>query len=196
VTALWIAVGVLAFLLFGGIAAGFLLLAMGRLHLDLGFGRSIHPLGPLVVRIDAPREVVFELISAPYLGRTPGDSGIEVLAKGTDLAVALHHTRVHFYDARTVEAIDFDPPARIGFRHLTGPVPHATEEFRLEETGGGTELNYGGEVAIDYFVLGRIAARHWVKPQWERVVREHIEGIKQRAEQRARRESGGSAGVR
>jgi hypothetical protein len=187
VTALWIAVGVLAFLVSAGIAAGFLLLAMGRLHLDLGFGRTIHELGPLAVRIDAPREVVFELISAPYLGRTPADSGIEVLARGNDLAVALHHTRVHFYDARTVEAIDFEPPARIGFRHLTGPVPHALEEFRLGEAGGGTELRYSGELGIDYFVLGRIAARYWVIPQWERVVREHMEDVKRRGEQLAQR---------
>jgi hypothetical protein len=184
-TALWIAVGVLAFLLVAGAAAGCLLLAMGRLHLDLGLGRSIHPLGPIAVRIDAPRALVFELISAPYLGRTPRGSGIEVLARGRNLAVALHRTRVHFYEARTVEAIDFEPPARVGFRHLTGPVPHAVEEFTLADAGEGTELRYRGEVGIDYFLLGRLAARHWVRPQWERVVREHLEDVKRRAEQRA-----------
>jgi hypothetical protein len=193
-TALWIAVGVLVLVLFAGLAAGFLLLAMGRLHLDLGWGRSIHPLGPIAVGIDAPRELVFELISAPYLGRTPGDSGIEVLERGTDLAVALHRTKVHFYEARTVEAIDFEPPGRVGFRHLTGPVPHAIEEFTIEEAGGGTELGYRGEIGIDYFLLGRLAARHWVRPQWERVVREHMDDIKRRAERRtSHRASPGSA---
>jgi hypothetical protein len=193
-TALWIAVGVLVLVLSAGLAAGFLLLAMGRLHLDLGWGRSIHPLGPIAVGIDAPRELVFELISAPYLGRTPGDSGIEVLERGTDLAVALHRTKVHFYEARTVEAIDFEPPGRVGFRHLTGPVPHAIEEFTIEEAGGGTELGYRGEIGIDYFLLGRLAARHWVRPQWERVVREHMDDIKRRAERRtSHRASPGSA---
>jgi hypothetical protein len=194
-TALWIAVGVLAFLLLAGVVAGFLLLAMGRLHLDLGWGRSIHPVGPIAVRIDAPRDLVFELISAPYLGRTPHDSGIEVLAGGRDLAVALHRTPVHFYEARTVEAIDFEPPARVGFRHLTGPVPHAIEEFTLEEAEGATELGYRGEIGIDYFLLGRLAARHWVRPQWERVVREHMEDIKRRSEQRARHASDGGPGA-
>jgi uncharacterized protein YndB with AHSA1/START domain len=186
-TALWITVGVLGAAVIGLCAGAFLLLAMGRLHLDLGWGRSNHPLGPITVEIAAPRELVFELISAPYLRRTPGDSGIEVLARGDRLAVAAHYTRVHFYTARTVEIVEFEPPARVGFRHLAGPVPHAVEQFALERGGGGTQLRYSGELGIDFFVLGRIAGRRWVRPQWERVVREHLDDLKRRAEQRAER---------
>jgi hypothetical protein len=186
-TALWIAVGALGALLLGLGLGMFLLLAMGRLHLDLGWGRSMHELGPITVRIAAPRELVFEIIAAPYLGRTPRGSGIEVLERSEDLVVAAHYTKVHFYTARTVEAIRFEPPARVGFRHLVGPVPHAVEQFLLEEAGDETALRYGGEVGIDFFVLGRLAGRHWVRPQWERTVREHLEDIKQRAELRAAR---------
>jgi hypothetical protein len=188
-TGLWIAVGLLGALLVSGMAGMFLLLAMGRLHLDLGWGRSIHDLGPIEIRIDAPRDVLFEVISSPYLGRTLGRSGIEVLAKGADLAVAVHNTKVHFYRARTVEVIEFEAPARVGFRHLTGPVPHAIEEFMLEEAEGGTDLRYAGELGIDFFFLGRLAGRYWVRPNWERAVREHLEHLKRRAEQRAERES-------
>jgi hypothetical protein len=195
-TGLWITVGLLAALLFGGAAGMFLLLAMGRLNLDLGWGRSFHQLGPIEIRIAAPRDLVLEMISAPYLGRTPGPSGIEVLARSDDLAVAVHHTKVHFYTARTVEVVEFDPPAGVGFRHLTGPVPYAVEQFALEETDGVTELRYGGEVGIDFFFLGRIAGRHWVRPQWERAVREHLDDLKQRAEKRAAfRRSRGSSQV-
>lgn len=191
-TGLWITVGVLAALLIGGIAGSFLLLAMGRLHLDLGWGRSFHELGPIEIRIAAPRDLVFELISTPYLGRAPRSSGIEVLARGDDLAVAAHDTKVHFYTARTVEAVKFDRPARVGFRHLRGPVPHAVEEFVLTEAEGETELRYAGEVGIDFFFLGWFAGRHWVRPQWERAVREHLEEMTKRAEQLAarRRERG------
>jgi hypothetical protein len=191
-TGLWIAVGVLAALLLGGFAYSFLLLAMGRLHLDLGWGRSFHELGPIGIRIDAPRDLVFEVISAPYLGRPPANSGIEVLARGEDLAVAAHLTKVHFYTARTVEAVKFDPPDRVGFRHLSGPVPHAVEEFVLTETGTETELRYDGEVGVDFFFLGRIAGRRWVRPQWERAVRVDLEDLRERAEQLAsrRRERG------
>lgn len=184
-TGLWIAVGALGALLIIAIAGAFLLLAMGRLTLDLGWGRSFHELGPITARIDAPRELVFEIISAPYTGRGPSGTGVEVLARNEALVVAAHHTKVHFYVARTVEVVEFEPPARVGFRHLAGPVPYAVEQFSLEVTDGGTQLHYGGEVGIDFFVLGRVAARHWVAPQWERAVHEHLEEVKERAEQRA-----------
>jgi hypothetical protein len=194
-TGLWIAVGVLGALLIGGLVAGFLLLAMGRLHLDLGWGRTLHELGPIELEIAAPRELVFRLISEPYLGRTPEDSKIEVLARGEDLAVAAHLTKVHFYEARTVEVIEFEAPARVGFRHLTGPVPYAVEQFVLGEGEGGSNLRYSGEIGIDFFLLGRIAGRYWVRPQWERTVREHLEDLKERAELlAARRTERGSAG--
>jgi hypothetical protein len=188
VTGLVITVGVLCALLVTVIAGMFLLLAMGRLHLDLGWGRSLHELGPITARIAAPRDLVFEIISAPYLGRTPSGSGIEVITRGDALVVAAHQTRVHFYTARTLEVVEFEPPAKVGFRHLTGPVPHAVERFVLDELNGGTELRYGGEFGIDFFVLGRIAGRHWVRPQWERAVREHLEDLRERAEQRATRQ--------
>jgi uncharacterized protein YndB with AHSA1/START domain len=194
VTELWIAVGVLAALLIAFCVGSFLLLAMGRLHLDLGLGRSIHSLGPIELEIAAPRELVFEVISAPYAGRASGGAEIEVLAQREGIAVAAHFTRVHFYTARTVEVVELDPPARIGFTHLTGPVPHAVEQFELDEMDGRTELRYGGEIGIDFFLLGRIAGRYWVRPQWERTVRAHLDDVKGRAEQRADRERARESG--
>ena len=47
----WIAVVVLMVVLVALVAGGVLALAMGRLHLDLGWGRSLHRLGPLQMRI-------------------------------------------------------------------------------------------------------------------------------------------------
>jgi hypothetical protein len=185
-TWLWIALGLLVLML-AGMAASFLLLAMGRLHLDLDWGRSFHELGPIEIRIDAPRDRVFEMISEPYLHHNPKDSGIDVLERGEDLAVAAHRTKVHFYTAITVEAVKFDPPDRIGFRHLRGPVPYGMEEFVLQEADGVTELRYTGEVGIDFFFLGRIAGRSWVRPQWEGAVRKDLDDLRQRAEQLADR---------
>ena len=185
-TGLWIAVAVLAALLLTLSAGLFLALAMGRAHLDLGVGRSPHQLGPVITTIRAPRDLVFEIIAAPYLGRS-SVPGIEVLARSERLVVARHHTRVHFYTAQTTEVIDFTPPLRVGFRHLSGPVPHALEEFVLEESDAGTELRYSGELGVDFFILGRIAGRRWVVPQWEHVVSAHIEEIRGPAEARAAR---------
>lgn len=185
-TVAWVTAGVVVAVLLALVAGLFMLLAMGRLHLDLGWGRSLHELGPIQVRIAAPRKLVFEIVSAPYLGRSSGASGVEVLARGADLVVAAHYTRVHFYTARTVEAVEFGPPGKVRFTHLTGPVPHAVEEFALEQVDGATELRYRGEIGIDFFLLGRIAGRYWVRPQWERVVREHLDEVRRIAEQRAR----------
>jgi hypothetical protein len=181
----WIALGVLGAMMIAGAAGAFLLLAMGRLSLDLGWGRSVHELGPIVRRIDAPRDLVFEIVNAPYAGRAPHDSGVEVLAGTDSIVVAAHHTKVHFYTARTVEIVEFKPPSHVGFRHLAGPVPHAIEQFTLDEFGDGTELRYNGEVGIDFFLLGRLAARYWVRPQWEHAVGAHLDDVKDRAEQRA-----------
>jgi Polyketide cyclase / dehydrase and lipid transport len=186
-TALWITVGVLAALLIGALASMFLLLAMGRLHLDLGWGRSVHALGPITIRIAAPRDLVFEIINAPYAGRAGSGSGVEVIAGDGALVVAAHNTKVHFYTARTVEVVEFEPPGRVAFKHLTGPVPAASEQFTLADVDEGTELLYSGEFGVDFFVLGRIAGRHWVRPQWERSVREHLDDLKARAEARAAR---------
>ena len=51
-----------------GIWAG---LVRGSLTIDLGKGRTVQPLGPLTWRIAAPRELVYEVLSSPYLERTP-----------------------------------------------------------------------------------------------------------------------------
>jgi hypothetical protein len=163
-----------------------LLLAMGRLHLDLGWGRSLHELGPIEISIAAPRALVYEILSAPYLGRASAE-GIEVLAGDEGLVVAAHHTKVHLYTARTVEAVELQPPARVGFKHLTGPVPYAVEEFVLADAEGKTALLYTGEIGIDFFLLGRLAGRHWVRPQWERAVRAHLDDVKELAERRSAR---------
>src|SRR5919197_1896553 len=77
----------------GGI---FVLLVRGELTIDLGIGRTFRPLGPLTWRIEAPPEVVFEVLSAPYLERTPRalESKLRVLEWGTDMVLAEHFTRV------------------------------------------------------------------------------------------------------
>jgi len=55
--------------LLGG--ATYLGLATGAAPLDLGVGRRTCPLGPLQMRIDVPREMVFEVLRAPYGERGP-----------------------------------------------------------------------------------------------------------------------------
>src|SRR6516165_7633449 len=56
----------------GAIAGlGYYLIVSGKLTIDTGWGRRIRPLGPFSVQIAAPAVTVFDVIAAPYLGRTP-----------------------------------------------------------------------------------------------------------------------------
>lgn len=189
---LTVALAVVILLLFAAFTG---LMTQGKLTLDLGWGRTFHDLGPIEYRIEAPPELVFETISAPYLGRTPKHlrDHLEVIEKGETYALAAHYTEFALYTAETVELVQFEDPDRITFHHLRGPVPHAEEEFRLEGDDGETTLVYSGELGIDFWLFGRLAGRYWVVPTWEEEVRTSLDSTKEiaerRADARARREA-------
>ena len=54
----------------GVTAAGYVGLVTGACPVDLGIGRRVRPLGPQLIDMAAPREVVFDVIAEPYQGRT------------------------------------------------------------------------------------------------------------------------------
>lgn len=185
-----VAVVVLAVVLIAGVATLVGFMAKGWLTMDVGWGRSQHPLGPLVVGYAAPRELVFDHLAAPYLGRVPREQRgqVEVLDRGEDLVVAAHHTGLRWFTSTTVEAVGFQRPHRITFRHLRGPVPQVWEEFVLAEAAdGNTELTYRGELGLDWWLAGRLAARLAAVPLWHRTVSAHLEGVRPAVEERARR---------
>ncbi len=162
-------------------------LVRGALTLDLGLGRRIRPLGPMTVRIQAPRTVVFDVIAAPYLGRTPRAmaSKLRVIEQGEDMVLAAHYTKVHGLTATTLETVRFSPPDRIDFRLVRGPVPYVVESFKLTECDGGTEIEYGGELGTDLWALGEAWGR-LVARAWERTVRSSLYAVRIEAERRAR----------
>jgi hypothetical protein len=164
------------------------LVVRGSLSLDLGVGRRYRPLGPFTLRIAAPREVVFDVVSGPYLRKTPRAlrSKLEVLERGEDVVLATHHTRAYGLTATTVETVRFEPPERVHFRLVRGPVPHVVEQFVLNETDGGTELEYGGELGTDLWALGSLWGAA-VARTWEATVRESLEQVKVEAERRGSR---------
>lgn len=172
-----------------GVGAGLYgLIVRGDLTLDLGVGRTLQPLGPLGIRIDAPREVVFDVISAPYLGRTPRalERKLKVLDHSDDLVLAEHYTSVGPTVATTVETVRFERPAAVHFRLVRGPVPHVVERFELSERDGGTELHYEGELGTDLWALGSAWGR-LVAAKWVETVQGSLDTIKAEAERRARR---------
>jgi hypothetical protein len=186
-------VGIGAAAALAGCSAGLVgAMATGKLTLDLGCGRSLHQVGPLELYIEAPRDLVYEGLSSPYLGRTPSTlrGSLEVLERGQGMVLARHVSDLPVfgslsYKAVTVETVQFEPPERIAFRHVRGPVPHALEEFVLREQREATVLTYRGELGIDFWALGQLAGKHWVAPQWLAQVETHLHEIKTSAEARS-----------
>jgi hypothetical protein len=167
------------------------LLVRGSLTLDLGVGRRVRPLGPLLVEIAAPRDIVFEVVSHPYLGRASRAlrAKVEVLERGADVVLAAHRTPTPYgLTATTVETVRFERPERVSFRLVRGPVPHVVETFELRETAVGTELEYSGELGTDLWALGEVwgaaVARTWVA-----TVAASLDAVKAEAERLAGRAS-------
>jgi hypothetical protein len=157
--------------------------------MDTGWGRRVRPLGPFGVEIAAPAATVFDVIAAPYLGRTPRalSGKLRVLERGRDMVLAEHYTPVHRgrLTAATLETVTFDRPHRIGFRLVRGPVPYVTEEFTLTGHGGTTRLDYAGQLGTDFGIAGQWWAGR-VATAWEAAVRSSFTGIAAESERRAR----------
>jgi Polyketide cyclase / dehydrase and lipid transport len=164
------------------------LVVRGALTIDLGIGRTVRSLGPFVWQIAASRELVFEVISSPYLGKPPRalERKLRVLERTEDMVLAEHYTPVGPLVTTTLETVRFEPPEWIHFRLVRGPVPHVLERFHLRETETGTELEYSGELGTDLWAAGRL----WgavVAPRWEAAVRGSLDAVKAEAQRRSAR---------
>lgn len=174
----------------GGVAVGaYLGLVTAAVPLDLGIGRRMRPLGPQSIDIRAAREVVFDLLAEPYLGRATRAlrEKVTVLERGSDMALAAHRTPVSGrLVATTVETVRFTRPERVDFRLVRGPVPRVVEQFLLTEQPFGTRLEYTGELGTDLWALGE----RWgsaVARRWEQTVAETFHAVRTEAERRTGR---------
>jgi hypothetical protein len=164
-------------------------LVAGDLVIDLSIGRTVRPLGPIDARIQAPRELVFDVIAAPYLASPPPSLAekIQVLERSKEMVLAAHRTPVRGeLVATTVETVRFERPGAVHFRLLRGPVPHVIERFELTEDRDATLFHYEGEMGTDLWALGR----WWgdlVARRWDEAVRESVADITRIAQERAAR---------
>ena len=173
-----------------GVRRAYRVLARGELTLDLGVGRRTQPLGPLAQTIAAPPEVVFDVIAAPYLGRTPRALAdkLQVWERGSDMVLAAHFTQVKCGTTTTLETVRFKRPGRIDFRLVRGPVPHLVESFLLEARDDGTVFRWQGELGTDGWQLGELWGRI-VGRAWTHAVEDSIRQVATEAERRARHSS-------
>jgi hypothetical protein len=172
-----------------GLAKVYTLVVRGALNLDVGIGRRVRPLGPIESQIAADPETVFDIVAAPYLGKTPHALAdkLRVVERGSDMVLAEHFTDAgRGMKAMTVETVRFNRPRTISFRLVRGPVPHVRETFDLKPKDGGTAFVYTGEMGADFWALGAWWADR-VALKWEQAVEASIASVKVEAERRARR---------
>ena len=128
------------------------------------------------------------MVARPYLGRASRAlrEKVEVVERGEDLVLAAHRTPAYGLTATTVETVRFEPPERVHFRLLRGPVPYVVERFELNEIEGGTVVAYEGELGTDLWALGALwgaaVARTWVS-----TVAGSLAAVKEEAERQAAR---------
>jgi uncharacterized protein YndB with AHSA1/START domain len=142
------------------------------------------------VMIDAPRELVYQLMSSFGRGRLKGagaESSRVLSRSGNDLVVEFK-TQAGRYTVTTTEQITLDPPERITFQHIKGPFHSAREEFVLSETDGGMRLVHTGEFVWSRLpVIGWLVGRFILKWPFERILQKHMDQLKATGEARARR---------
>lgn len=136
--------------------------------------------------IAAPRETVFDVLTAPYQEKTTRAlrAKVEVWERGSDMLLAAHHTTIAGRVTTTVETVRFERPERIEFRLVRGPVPHVRESFMLREIEGATELRWEGELGTDLGALGGWWGAR-VAHTWEFAVAASIRAAATEAERRA-----------
>jgi hypothetical protein len=150
-------------------------------------GRRRQPLGPIRLVMSAPPEIVFAVIAAPYLGKTPRAMAdkLQVIDRGSDLVVADHYTPIlgGRFIVTTRETVAFQRPHRIAFRLLHGPVAAVEEEYLLQPAEAGTAFTYQGTLASDLPVLGSWWSRTNART-WTDVVRRSLDDIAAEAARR------------
>ena len=142
------------------------------------------------VMIDAPRELVYQLMSSFGRGRLNGadaESSRVLSRSGNDLVVEFK-TKAGRFTVTTTEQVTIDPPERITFQHIKGPFHSASEVFVFSEAGGGMRLEHRGEFVWSRLpLLGWLVGRFILKRPFERILAKHIAQLKAASEARASR---------
>jgi len=137
------------------------------------------PLRTQTVRMHAPRGLCFEVVAS---------AGRVVEQRSEFDKIVRFETSHRNRTIPTLERIKLQPPVRIQYAWLEGPLPDAREEISFHEAGGAeTDVTYSGWFTPPRGLFGSLIARLYVKRVFERLVREHLHEAKELAERRAAR---------
>jgi len=149
-------------------------------------------IGPVSTAIAAPAPLVYQMLSA--IGQGGGHDGerAEVLERDGDELVADFWTQVKLPGGfgrlvRTRERVTLQPPERIDYEHLDGPVRGLRESITVRaNAGGGTQMTYFGSYEPGG-VFDNLRARLLAGPAIRRVMEQHFDDVRALAEARAAR---------
>ena len=148
-------------------------------------------LNPQSVEIDAPRELVFQMLSSFRRGRIAGDNAesTRLISEDGNVKTVEFTTKAGPFSYRTLEEVTLHRPERIEFKHLEGPLDFSEEEFTLDETpDGGTLLTHTGSFIWKRFpFFGWFGGVIYTRPMYHSVIRKHFATVKEAAEARAAR---------
>ena len=148
-------------------------------------------LKPQSVEIDAPRELVFQMLSSFRRGRIAGDNSesTRLISEDGNVKTVEFVTRAGPFSYRTLEEVTLHRPERIEFKHLEGPLDFSEEEFTLDETSdGGTLLTHSGSFIWKRFpFFGWFGGVIYTRPMYHSVISKHFVTVKEAAEARAAR---------
>lgn len=131
------------------------------------------------VVVTAPQQLCFEVVAA---------AGRKVEEASPHERIVEFKTTYRGREVVTLERLRLDPPARIDYEWVKGPLPEVIESITFDDAGENrTQITYEGVFDVTGGPLARIAARLWIRPTFERIVLEHLEEAKGIAEHRARR---------
>ncbi len=135
-------------------------------------------LTPQRVRVEAPRALVFEVVASA--GKTLERTGDEKLVE--------FESRFRKQVVRTTEAVVLEPPSRIRYRWVEGLLDDVEEEIAFEALSPSvTLMAYSGRIGAGRGFRGWVRTVLFVRPVFNRLVREHLLEGKQIAEKRAER---------
>ncbi|HVM35470.1 MAG TPA: SRPBCC family protein [Actinomycetota bacterium] len=130
------------------------------------------------IEVDAPRDLVFEVVASAGKKIRDVDGG----------KVVEFETRWRHRSIKTVEEVRLDPPREIRYRWLEGPIQHVDERIVFSPEGPGkTKMTYTGHIGSGRGFIGWVRSYMFVRPVFDRLVREHLKEGKRTAERRADR---------
>ncbi|MCI0438149.1 MAG: SRPBCC family protein [Chloroflexi bacterium] len=150
-------------------------------------------LTPVEVHIHADRRLAFEVITAFGASQGLEGSSSRVLDRENDgsLLVEFHTPATGLLGRRkvyrTVERVTLHEPERVEFEGVEGPLTLLRDRFLLEAEGNCTRLRYESRIGVRGWVAGWLLAWLYARPRLQRLMREHLEEMKEAIEARAAR---------